>query len=102
MTKGREEATPKKAGCAETWFRRKRDCGCRREGVVVSDKGRESNGLMKKRSCSAQGLELQGASLVCAACTLLSCSGCSVLYPSSQSSAEAVAVFGSWPNSVEF
>ena len=41
MTKGREEATPKKAGCAETWFRRKRDCGCRREGVVVSDKGRE-------------------------------------------------------------
>ena len=31
----------------------------------------ESNGLVKKRSCSAQGLSLQGLSLVCAAYALL-------------------------------
>lgn len=39
----------------------------------------ESNGLMKKRPSSAQGLVLQGVSLVCAAYAVLLCSGCSIL-----------------------
>ena len=33
----------------------------------------KSNGFMKKRPYTVQGLELQGVSLVCAACTLVLC-----------------------------
>lgn len=39
----------------------------------------DTNGFMKKRSCSVQWLEVQGVSLVCALCTLLLCFGCSIL-----------------------
>ena len=42
----------------------------------------ESNGFVKKRSCSVQGLVLQGVSLMCTTCILLLCSGCSMLQSS--------------------
>ena len=37
-----------------------------------------SNDVMKKRSYNVQGLALQEVSLVCAACTVLLCFGCSI------------------------
>ena len=45
----------------------------------MSPASTESNGLMRERSCSSQGLVLQKVSLVCTACGLFLCSDCSVL-----------------------
>ena len=45
----------------------------------MSPASTESNGLMRERSCSSQGLVLQKVSLVCTACGPFLCSDCSVL-----------------------
>lgn len=40
------------------------------------------NTLMRKRSCNAQSLVLQGVSLVCVVCVLILCFGSSIFQPS--------------------
>ena len=56
----------------------------------------ESNGLMKKRPYSAPGLELQGLSLVPAACTLLLCFGSSILQAHGLQRLSLLAVSNVW------
>lgn len=59
----------------------------------------ESNGLMKMRLCSVEGLALEEVSPVCAACTLLLCFGCSILQAIhlQRPPWPAVGIGGSWP-----
>ena len=56
----------------------------------------ESNGLMKKRPCSVQGLVPQGVSLMCAVCTLLLCCGSSILQVSHLQRLSLPAVGSVW------
>ena len=57
----------------------------------------ESNGLMKKTFCSAQGLVLHGLLPLCVACALLLCFGHSNLQAN-----DLHTVFGPWPECGKF